>query len=459
MESVSTRRRRIVMVARKFSHEPITSLSHHLDLNWMAAAYRNLRASAATGVDGQTVADYGDNLTENLRDLLGRVKGGCYQAPPVKRAYIPKNEKEDRPIGIPTVEDKLLQRAVTMVLEPIYEQEFLPFSFGFRPGRSQHQALEYLRNECFGQRVNWILEVDLRKFFDTVDHRQVRELIGRRVQDGVISRLIAKWLKAGVWEGGNVCYPEEGTPQGGVISPLISNVYLHEVLDKWFVEAVQPACKGGSFMVRYADDFVMGFERREDALKVQRVLAKRCARFGLEINAEKTRLVPFGRPPFASPKVKAGKGPGSFDFLGFTHYWARSRQGNWVVKQKTARDRFRRALRKIREWGWENRHLRMKAQQDTLNAKLRGHDAYYGITSNYRMLSQLRREVTKAWRKWLVRRNRSNKPDWKQFGAMLQVFPLTPARIVHSRCNESAIPRNRMPELGSYGTVGGVVWS
>jgi RNA-directed DNA polymerase len=447
------------MAAKKFSHEPITSLSHHLDLNWMAAAYRKLRASAAPGVDDQTVADYGDNLTDNLRDLLGRVKGGCYQAPPVKRAYIPKNEKEDRPIGIPTVEDKLLQRAVTMVLEPIYEQEFLSFSFGFRPGRSQHQALENLRNECFGQRVNWILEVDLRRFFDTVDHRQVRELIGRRVQDGVISRLIAKWLKAGVWEGGNVCYPEEGTPQGGVISPLISNVYLHEVLDKWYVEAVQPACKGGSFMVRYADDFVMGFERREDALKVQRVLAKRCARFGLEINAEKTRLVPFGRPPFASPKVKAGKGPGSFDFLGFTHYWARSRQGNWVVKQKTARDRFRRALRKIREWGWENRHLRMKAQQDTLNAKLRGHDAYYGITSNYRMLSQLRREVTKAWRKWLVRRNRSNKPDWKQFGAMLQVFPLTPARVVHSRCNESAIPRNRMPELGSYGTVGGVVWS
>lgn len=447
------------MAARKFSHEPITSLSHHLDLNWMTAAYRKLRASAAPGVDGQTVANYGDNLTENLRDLLGRVKGGCYQAPPVKRAYIPKNEKEDRPIGIPTVEDKLLQRAVTMILEPIYEQEFLPFSFGFRPGRSQHDALEYLRNECFEQRVNWVLEVDLRKFFDTVDHRQVRELIGRRVQDGVISRLIAKWLKAGVWEDGNVSYPEKGSPQGGVISPLISNVYLHEVLDKWFVEAVRPACKGGNFMVRYADDFVMGFEREEDALKVQRVLAKRCARFGLEINAEKTRLVPFGRPPFASPKAKAGKEPGSFDYLGFTHYWGRSRQGNWVVKQNTARGRFRRALRSIREWGWGNRHLRMKEQQKTLNAKLRGHDAYYGITGNYRRLSQLRREVTKEWRKWLVRRNRSDNPSWKQFGAMLQVFPLTPARVVHSRCNETTIPRNRMPELGSYGTVGGVVWS
>ena len=284
------------MAAQKHRQEPLTTLDHHMDLNWMGEAYRRVRKDAAPGIDGQTVAGYGENLTENLRDLTARAKSGRYQAPPVKRAYVPKNEKEDRPIGLPTVEDKILQRAVAMILEPIYEQEFLPFSFGFRPGRSPHQALDYLREQCFEQKVQWILEVDLRKFYDTIDHRQMRELLGRRVQDGVIARLVAKWLKAGVWEKGQVSYPEEGTPQGGVISPLLSNIYLHEVLDKWFVESVQPRCGGRSFMVRFADDFVMGFERLEDAQKVQRVLAKRFARFGLKINEEKTRLVRFGRP-------------------------------------------------------------------------------------------------------------------------------------------------------------------
>jgi len=204
------------MAAQKYRHEPLTALAHHMDLNWMGEAYRCVRKDAAPGVDGQTVAEYGESLVENLRDLQERAKSGSYRAPPVKRGYVPKNEKEDRPIGLPTTEDKILQKSVSMILEPIYEQEFLPFSFGFRPGRSQHQALDYLREECFKQKVQWVLEVDLAKFFDTVDHRQMRELLSRRVQDGVISRLIAKWLKAGVWEKGNVSYPDEGTPQGGV---------------------------------------------------------------------------------------------------------------------------------------------------------------------------------------------------------------------------------------------------
>ena len=331
---------------------------------------------------------------------------------------------------MPTTEDKVLQKSVAMILEPIYEQEFLPFSFGFRRGRSQHQALDYLRQQCFDQKVQWVLEVDLAKFFDTVDHRHMRELLSRRVQDGVITRLIAKWLKAGVWENGEVSYPEEGTPQGGVISPLLSNIYLHEVLDKWFVESVQPACGGRTFMVRWADDFIMGFECLEDVRKVQRVIAKRFARFGLKINAEKTRLVRFGRPP------RGGRGPGgkpgTFDFLGFTHYWGKSRKGHSVVQKKTAATRFRRTLRKIREWGWKHRHLPMKEQQAKLNEMLRGHDAYYGVTGNSRMLAKLRWEVAKLWRKWLVRRNRGKSPNWERFQGMLRVFPLQPARIVHS---------------------------
>jgi group II intron reverse transcriptase/maturase len=431
MESVSTRTRRIEMAAQRHRHEPLTALAHHMDLNWLHEAYRRVRKDAAPGVDGQTVEHYGESLTGNLRGLLARAKSGTYRAPPVKRAYIPKNAKEDRPIGLPTVEDKILQRAVVMLLEPVYEQEFFPFSFGFRPGRSPHRALDYLRTQCLEQKVQWILEVDLRKFFDTVEHGHVRELLGRRVQDGVITRLVAKWLHAGVWEKGTVSYPEAGTPQGGVISPLLSNIYLHEVLDKWFVESVQPACGGRTFMVRFADDFVMGFERLEDAHKVMRVIEKRFARFGLKINAEKTRLVRFKRPPFEGDDAEGG--PGTFDFLGFTAYWGRSRRGFNVVLLKTAGSRFTRALRTIKEWGWTNRHLPLKEQQRVLNEKLRGHDAYYGITGNYRMLHQLRWEVQKVWKRWLARRNRSRAHNWEQFQALLRTFPLAPARVVHSQ--------------------------
>jgi RNA-directed DNA polymerase len=279
--------------------------------------------------------------------------------------------------------------------------------------------------------VEWVLEVDLAKFFDTVDQRKIRELLGRRVRDGVIDRLIAKWLKAGVMEDGNVSYPDEGTPQGGVISPLLSNIYLHEVLDKWFVESVQPACGGRTFMVRFADDFIMGFERLEDVEKVQKVIAKRFARFGLKINTEKTWLVRFGRPPLGGGG--SGDKPGTFDFLGFTHYWGKSRKGHNVVKTKTAAGRLRRVLGKIREWGWKHRHLPLKEQQREINEKLRGHDAYYGVTGNDRMLSRLRWEVAKLWRKWLVRRNRGNSPNWEKFNAMLRTFPLLPPRIVHSK--------------------------
>ena len=419
------------MAAQRHRHEPLTALAHHMDLNRLHEACRRVRKDAAPGVDGQTVEQYGEHLTENLRDLRTRARSGTYRAPPVKRAYVPKNAKEDRPIGLPSVEDKILQRAVAMILEPIYEQEFLPFSFGFRPGRSPHQALDHLRSQCFEQKVQWILEVDLRKFFDTVEHEHVGALLGRRVQDGVITRLVARWLHAGVWENGTVSYPETGTPQGGVISPLLSNIHLHEVLDTRFVRDVQPACGGRTFMVRFADDFVMGFERLEDAHKVMRVIEKRFARYGLKINTEKTRQVRFKRAPFAGDDPEGG--PGTFDFLGFTACWGRSRRGFNLVLYKTAGSRFTRALRAIKQWGWANRHLPLKQQQRVLNEKLRGHDADYGITGNHRMLHQLRWEVQKAWKRWLARRNRGRGPNWNQFQALLRAFPLTPARVVHSR--------------------------
>jgi retron-type reverse transcriptase len=265
MKSVSTKQLGIANTAKKYPHEAITVLHPYLDEHWFWEASHRVRKSGATGVDGQSHADYEKDKTQRLKDLLRRAKDGSYRAPPVKRVYIPKYGGEKRGIGIPTYEDKILQRAVVMLLEPIYEGEFHDFSFGFRPNKSPHQTLKYLRDQCYEQDVAYVLDVDLRKYFDTIDHAHLREILHRRVGDGVITRLINKWLKAGVWEEGTVEYPEAGSPQGGVISPLLSNVYLHTVLDNWYVNDIQPHLQGKSFMVRYADDFVMGFANKSDA--------------------------------------------------------------------------------------------------------------------------------------------------------------------------------------------------
>lgn len=430
MESVSYRKQRIVNAAQRHREEPLHTLHHHMDLNWLHEAYRQVNRKASPGVDGQSWHDYGEGLTERLKDLLDRVKSGRYKAPPVKRSYVPKNEKEKRPIGLPTIENKVLERAVVMVLEPIYELEFYDFSFGFRPHRSAHQALSHLTRQCVEKKVQWILEVDLRKYFDTVDHGWMMNLLRRRVQDKVITRLVGKWLKAGVWEQGRVSYPEEGTPQGGVISPLLSNIYLHEVLDKWFVEDQEAKNEGASFLVRYADDFVMGFERLEDARRVERELVARFATYGLQVNEEKSRLVPFKRPShFGRPP---SEGPGSIDFLGFTIYWGKSRRGYNIPKVKTSKSRFRRALEGIKEWGKEHRHKPIREQWTKLNEKLRGHDAYYGVTHNTLQLRQMRQRVHHHWRKWLSRRNRGKPMSWKAMNDLLAQFPLAPPRVHHS---------------------------
>ena len=429
MESVSHRRRRIVNAAQRHREVPLHTLHHHLDLVMLHEAYHRINPKATPGVDGQSWLAYGEGLTERLEDLLERVKSGRYKAQPVKRSYVPKNEKEKRPIGLPTIENKILERAVAMILEPIYELEFCEFSFGFRPGRSAHQALSYLRGQCVEKKVHWILEVDLRKYFDTVDHGWMMDLLRRRVTDKVITRLVGKWLKAGVWEQGRVSYPSRGTPQGGVISPLLSNIYLHEVLDKWFLADQLPKMQGESFLVRYADDFVMGFERLEDAQAMERALVERFAAFGLEVNEEKSRLVRFKRPSrYDSPGT--GK-PGSFDFLGFTVYWGRSKSGANIPKVKTSRSRFRQALERLKQWGWEHRHDRLSEQWKTLNEKLRGHDAYYGVTHNTYHLRRLRQSLQRHWRRWLSRRNRGSPVSWKQMNAWLRRHPLAPPRVHH----------------------------
>ena len=354
-DPVFTKQQRIAELAKQAPHMGFTSLAHHIDLKWLHEAYLRTRPNGATGVDGQTNLDFNKHLGDNLRALLEQAKSGTYRAPPVRRAYIPKGTgSETRPIGIPTYADKILQRAVVMALEPIYEQDFLDCSYGFRPGRSAHQALQALWEQTMAMGGGWIVEVDIQKFFDTLDKAQLREFLQRRVRDGVLLRLIGKWLHAGVLEEGTLTIPDEGTPQGGVISPLLANIYLHYVLDVWFKEEVQPRLRGRAFLIRYADDFVMGFACAEDARRVLEVLPKRFGKFGLTLHPQKTRLVPFQKPSSGNQEPRSR--PGTFDLLGFTHFWGLSRRGFWVVKRHTAGSRFSRALKKIAVWCRKNLH-------------------------------------------------------------------------------------------------------
>jgi group II intron reverse transcriptase/maturase len=427
-DPVFTRRQRIAELAKQSPQMGFTSLNHHLDLIWLVEAYHRTRKDGAPGVDGQTAEDYGRSLLENLESLLDRAKSGAYRAPPVRRVRIPKGTgTETRPLGIPTLEDKVLQRAVVLALEPIYEQDFLSCSYGFRPGRSAHQALQALWQQVMELGGCWLVEVDIRKFFDTLDHAQLRTLLRQRVRDGVLLRLIDKWLQAGVLEGGDLTYPEAGTPQGGVISPLLANVYLHYVLDEWFEQVVKPRLKGRAFLVRYADDFVMGFACEEDARRVLDVLPKRFGKYGLTIHPDKTRLLPFQRPDRVptAPGGQSGPQPESFDFLGFTHFWSRSKQGRWVVKRKTAGSRFQRAVKRIADWCRLNRHLPIGVQYQALWQKLRGHFQYYGgVIGNSRSLWCFRKRVQELWKKWLARRGGQGSWSWARMQSVLGRFVL-----------------------------------
>ena len=428
--SISTRQRRIAQLAREDRDRCFHSLSHNIDEFWLQEAFYRTRRDGAPGVDGQTWEAYGKDLGKNVRDLLNRFKSGRYWAPPVRRTYIPKGDgTQVRPIGIPTLEDKVLQRAVAMVLEPVYEENFLEFSYGYRPGRSAHDAVEALWQGSMGLGGGWVQEVDIRSFFEELDPRHLREFLDRRVRDGVIRRTIDKWLKAGVFEEGMVRHRTLGTPQGGVISPLLANIYLHEVVDRWFAETVRSRLKGRARLIRYADDMVFVFELEQDARRVSKVLPKRLARFGLRLHPEKTRLVDFRRPWDSG---RRDKGPRSFDFLGFTHHWGRSRHGRWVVKRKTAKGRVSRALRRIGEWCRRHRHQPVQWQQQMLSRMLEGHYGYYGITGNRRALESFHWHVERIWRTWLNRRSQTARMVWSRFTRLLRRYPLARPRIVHS---------------------------
>ncbi|WP_435007633.1 group II intron reverse transcriptase/maturase [Tundrisphaera lichenicola] len=439
---MSTKRQRIAELARDAPDMAFTNLAHHIDIDWLLMAYLQTRKDGAVGVDGQTAADYEANLMGNLQALLDRAKSGTYVAPPVRRVHIPKagSPGETRPLGIPTFEDKLLQRAVLMVLEPVYEADFLEVSHGFRPGRGAHGALDSLWKRAMNLGCCWIVDVDLRRFFDSIDHGHLREFLRRRVRDGVILRLIGKWLNAGVLEDGAVTTPEAGTPQGGVISPLLANIVLHYVLDEWFEKEVRPRLKGEAFLTRYADDFVIGLAREDDARRIMEVLPKRMSKYGLTVHPEKTRLVRFEPPePDDSDTEDRGRTePRTFDFLGFTHYWGRTQAGGWVIKRQTAKSRLRRALQALSAWCRANRHEAIEEQHRTLKQKLHGHFGYYGITGNYFSLQVFLEGSRRIWRQWLSRRRRGGPLSWFDFVRLEKRYPLPRARVVHSLMSHAA---------------------
>jgi RNA-directed DNA polymerase len=436
-ENVSLKQGRIATLAKQSPEMGFTSLIHHVDIEWLCEAYWLTRKDGAPGIDGETWASYGEHLRSNLEGLIGRLKSNGYRAPAVRRKHIPKpgSPGETRPLGIPTLEDKVLQRAVVMLLEPIYETDFSDCSYGFRKGRSPHQALDSLWKEAMSISGGWILELDIRKFFDEIDHGHLMTFLKHRLRDSVVLRLIGKWLNAGIMEDGSTSYPESGSPQGGVISPLLANVYLHYVLDRWFVNDVQPRMQGKTSFVRFADDAVFSFSDETDARRVLSTLPKRFARFGLRLHPDKTKLVDFRRPRGRNDsKDGAEKEAEAFDFLGFTHYWGKSLKGRWVIKRKTAKSRLARAIKAVHTWCKENMHLPIPEQQSALNRKLQGHCGYYGITGNSASLSRYRYCMVHSWWRSLNRRNRKRSMTWPLFTKLLERYPIKSAKAVHSVC-------------------------
>jgi RNA-directed DNA polymerase len=423
-EIVCTRQGRIAELAGQEPKFRLLSLNKNLDMVWLREAHKRTRKDGATGVDSVTAEEYAKDLEARLENLKERAKSGTYHAPPVRRTFIPKGDGRMRPLGIPTFEDKVLQRAVVMLLEPVYEQEFLDCAMGYRPERSAHTALEAIWRQTMQMGGCWLIDADIKGFFDTVAHGQLKEMLNQRVGDGVIRRLVSKWLHAGVWEAGQITHPETGTPQGGVISPMLSNIYLHEVLDKWFEEQIKPRLESGAFMVRYADDFVMGFKSRRDAERVLKVLGKRLAKFGLELHSGKTRLVDF------RPTEKDGGG-GSFDFLGLTHTWRTSRKGRPYVGRQTAKSRFTRALSKIKVYCRKTINLPLKEQWEGLKRRTQGHYQYYGIQGNSKAIGRFAHEVKRVWLKSLRRRSghHAQQWTWERFNRMLGQNPLPEPRI------------------------------
>ena len=423
---------RIATLAKEDPARKFYSIAHLINEERLTEGFWRLRKNSSAGIDGVVHAEYAANVKENIRQLHGRLVEGKYQAQPLRRVYIPKENGKLRPLSIPVLEDKLVQSVAVDLLNAIYEQDFSDCSFGFRPGRSQHQALDEVGRVICTRPMSWVLELDIQTYFESIVRENLVEMMRRRVTDGGMLRLIGKWIRVGAIDNGKLIVSETGTGQGQPISPLLANIYLHHILDKWFEEVVKPLLKGEAHEIRYADDAILCFQYREDAEKVLEVLPKRFAKFGLTLHPEKTRLIAFGRFAQGEAKKRGKKKPDTFDFLGFTHICARSRQGKFTVHVKTIDKRLRRGLKSIADWCKQHRHDPVSEQQKTLNAKLRGHYQYYGRRTNHASIRRFYREVCGIWRKWLNRRTRGNPLTWEKYYEVLRQNPLLTPRSMHA---------------------------
>jgi len=418
----------LLRVAERAKQNPnvrMLALAHHIDEPALERVYRRLRREAAVGVDGITVETYGETLEANLQALRARMKAGQYRHQPIRRVNIPKENGATRPIGISTVEDKIVQGAVRDVLEAIYEQDFKDCSFGFRPGRSAHDAIRTLNGVIESGSANYIVEADIVSFFDCIDRKVLMEMLRERIADEGLMRLVGKCLNVGILDGESYLEASEGTAQGSSLSPLLGNVYLHHVLDVWYERDVRPLLKGRSALIRYADDFVLCFELAEDSERMWRVLEKRFAKFGLTLHPKKTRCFRF-EPPLDG----GGKGSASFDFLGFTVHWRQARtSGRWRVAFKTRSARLRRAIQAANDWCRRHRHTSVEVQRLALARKLNGHYNYFGVNGNGSSLARLSHHVRRAWRTWLNRRSQNARMTWKRFKELIRAHPLPTPQI------------------------------
>jgi group II intron reverse transcriptase/maturase len=430
--TVAARLERITRRSREHPREALTNLAHHLDVEMLEESYRELKSGKAPGVDGVTKAEYGERLEENLASLVERLKRNGYHPQPSRRREIPKGNGRTRPLGIPALEDKLVQRGLTKVLERVYEEVFCDFSYGFRPGRSCHDALKGLSRVIGTKKVNYVVEADIKGFFDHVDFAWLERMLEERIQDPKVLRLIRRLLRAGVMKDGRYEATTKGTPQGGVISPLLANVYLHYVLDIWFAKVVAPQSRGEAYLVRYADDFVACFQCEEDAVRFYGALPARLAKFKLEVAPEKTRMLEFGRFARRDAEHRGESKTATFDFLGFTHYCGRSRKGRFKLKWRTSTGRLRKSLRSIGEWLRSNRRMPLCELWAELKAKLRGHYAYYGVSDNGPWLGRFRLAVLRHVYRWLNRRSQRRSFTWRRLNAYVDAHPLTPkVRLVN----------------------------
>ncbi len=415
--------RGIAEKARKQPENRFKALYTQLNQENLRLCFYLLRKDAASGVDGVSFKDYEKDLEANLADLIGRLKRKGYRCKLVRRKYIPKGPGKFRPLGIPALEDKMVQMAVTQILMAIYEMDFLDCSYGYRPERSAHQAVRNLTDELHFGNYQFLVEADIKGFFENLDHEKLVEMLEERIHDGALIRLIRKWLRAGILEeDGKVVHPASGTPQGGIISPVLANVYLHHALDQWFEEEVRKKTQGRSMMIRYADDFVACFEREHEAVAYEQALSKRLTEYGLEVAKDKTKTFRFGR--------QGGPWNGRFDFLGFEFYWEKDRKGRPAIKRRTARKKMRIGMQRLKEWIQARRNQKVRKVMKTLASKLRGTWNYYGILGNSRSMSQFYDEANRTVFKWLNRRSQKRSYTWKGYNRLLQRFEVPPPRIV-----------------------------